>query len=114
MSIEAAAEARHLLRQVRARYPAGTPWKVIAPRVASGLGVTARRIAALWRGEARRIDADELDRLRMLAASIEKASHARDDLARRIAALEFRLDAIGEDGDRAGAALDRNGCRAGL
>lgn len=64
--VSAVAEARfHIERAIRPFAP-GTPLKVLFPRVARLLGVTPRRVETLWLGTARRVDSDEMDRLRNL------------------------------------------------
>lgn len=71
------------------------PLKSAIPGLASRLGLSARRVRALWNGEARRIDADEIKALRSAALQNEVV-HARKQVA-RLQAMAARLEAVDAD-----------------
>jgi hypothetical protein len=74
-------EAQALIRLCAEPRPAGDPVKAAIRRASLQLQMPFVRVRAIWYGEARRIDAEEMDRLRRGA---EKA-----ELAQAIAAIEF-------------------------
>lgn len=100
--MSAAAEAASILRELAEPRPVGDQVKAALRRVARITGMTPVRTKALWYGEARRIDAEELDTLRAVRARRE-AEHRREAMG--------KLVAIGEALDQAAAAgtasLDR-------
>ena len=71
-------------------------------RVARRLGLGFSRAKSLWYGEARRVDAHEMDRARAEAAALRSAVA---DAESRLAALEASLTATDEDFHR--PVLDR-------
>jgi hypothetical protein len=74
-------EAQALVRRCAEPRPAGDIVKAAIRRVSLQLQMPFVRVKAIWYGEARRIDAQEMDRLRRGA---EKA-----ELAQAVAAIEF-------------------------
>lgn len=103
----AVCEARGLIRQIAGDAPIGTTIKSALARVAVLTGLGERRIRGLWHGEAKAVRAEELDKLRRVAA--RKATHEHpigselasaaahfDRLADRLEAMdpEFYRDAI--------------------
>ena len=74
-------EAQTLIRQCAEPRPAGDPVKAAIRRASLKLQMPFVRVRAIWYGEARRIDSEEMDRLRRGA---EKA-----ELAQAVAAIEF-------------------------
>jgi hypothetical protein len=74
-------EAMILVRRCAEPSPAGDPVKAAVRRASRQVQIPFVRARAIWYGEARRIDAEEMDRLRRGA---EKA-----DLAQALAAIEF-------------------------
>src|ERR1700738_4115328 len=74
-------EAQALVRRCAEPRPAGDIVKAAIRRVSLQLQMPFVRVKAIWYGEARRIDAEEMDRLRRGA---EKA-----ELAKAVAAIEF-------------------------
>jgi hypothetical protein len=74
-------EAKALIRLCAEPRPAGDPVKGAIRRVSAQLHMPFVRVKAIWYGDARRIDAEEMDRLRRGA---EKA-----ELAQAVAAIEF-------------------------
>lgn len=74
-------EARTLVRRCAEPRPAGDQVKASVRRASQRLGIPFSRVRDIWYGDARRIDAEEMDRLRRGA---EKA-----ELAQAVAAIEF-------------------------
>ena len=74
-------EAQILVRRCAEPRPAGDQVKAAVRRASQRLGIPFSRVRDIWYGDAKRIDADEMDKLRQEA---EKA-----ELARAIAAIEF-------------------------
>src|ERR1700692_3819684 len=74
-------EARTLVRQCAEPRPAGDLVKVAMFRASQRLSIPFSRVRDIWYGDARRIDADEMDQLRQEA---EKA-----ELDQAVAAIEF-------------------------
>ena len=96
------AEASHLLRRAAEPRPADDSIKAAIVRAARRAGIGYERAKSIWYGEARRIDAHEMDRLRAVAAERqakreEAARNEWNELADRIAAIEARLASIDED-----------------
>lgn len=77
-------EARALIRQCAEPCKAGELVKEAIFRAARRLGMTPSRARDIWYGNARRIDANEMDRLRRGAEEAE--------IAGALAALEFLKD----------------------
>ena len=74
-------EAQVLVRGCAEPRPAGDQVKAAVRRASQRLGIPFSRVRDIWYGDARRIDAEEMDRLRREA---EKA-----ELAQAVAAIEF-------------------------
>jgi hypothetical protein len=74
-------EARTLVRQCAEPRPAGDLVKVAMFRASQRLSIPFSRVRDIWYGDARRIDADEMDQLRRAAKETE--------LAQAVAAIEF-------------------------
>jgi hypothetical protein len=74
-------EARTLVRRCAEPRPAGDQVKAAIFRASQRLDLPFSRVRDIWYGDARRIDADEMDQLRREA---EKA-----ELAQAVAAIEF-------------------------
>jgi hypothetical protein len=74
-------EAQILVRRCAEPRPAGDQVKAAVRRASQRLGIPFSRVRDIWYGDARRIDADEMDKLRQEA---EKA-----ELAQAVAAIEF-------------------------
>lgn len=66
------------------------PLKTALPRIARRLGITPRRVRALWNGEARRIEAAEINALR--AAALQQQVSDAQQQANRLEALAARLE----------------------
>ena len=105
--MSAAVEARGLIRQIAGEAPMGTPIKAALSRVARLTGIGERRIRGIWHAEARAIRAEEIDKLRRVAArkatdeqalggGLSVAAAQFDQLADRLEAMdpEFHRDAI--------------------
>lgn len=96
MTASALSEARGHVAAIIGPQPPGSRLKSLLPRVASRLGMSERRVRAIWHGEARAIRSDEMDVLRAAAAgqAHKKASNATLTYATRLdddaAALEAR------------------------
>lgn len=67
------------------------PLKALLPRLATTLGMNPRRVRALWSGEARRIEHDEIMQLR--AATIKKQVADARAYADRLESLAYILEA---------------------
>jgi hypothetical protein len=65
------AEASALLRSFVGDAPAGTKVKSLITSAAKAAGWTVTRAKDVWYGDARRIEAHEMDRLRSVAAKLE-------------------------------------------
>jgi hypothetical protein len=74
-------EARTLVRRCAEPRPANDSIKAAIRRASQRLGIPFSRVRDIWYGDARRIDADEMDMLRQEA---EKA-----ELAQAVAAIEL-------------------------
>ena len=74
-------EAQTLVRRCAEPRPAGDLVKAAIRRASQRLDIPFSRVRDIWYGDANRIDADEMDKLRQEA---EKA-----ELARAVAAIEF-------------------------
>lgn len=74
-------EAQALIRRCAEPRPAGDPVKAAIRRASLQLQMRFARVKAIWYGEARRIDSEEMDRLRR---GVERA-----ELAHAVAAIEF-------------------------
>jgi hypothetical protein len=74
-------EAQTLVRRCAEPRPAGDQVKAAVRRASQRLGIPFSRVRDIWYGDARRIDAEEMDRFRRGA---EKA-----ELAQAVAAIEF-------------------------
>jgi hypothetical protein len=74
-------EAQALIRRCAEPRPAGDPVKAAIRRASLQLQMPFARVKAIWYGEARRIDSEEMDRLRRGAE--------RAELAHTVAAIEF-------------------------
>jgi hypothetical protein len=74
-------EAKALIRLCAEPRPAGDPVKGAIRRVSAQLHMPFVRVKAIWYGEARRIDSEEMDRLRRGAENAE--------IAQALAAIEF-------------------------
>ena len=74
-------EAQTLVRRCAEPRPAGDQVKAAVRRASQRLGIPFSRVRDIWYGDARRINADEMDQLRREA---EKA-----ELAQAVAAIEF-------------------------
>jgi hypothetical protein len=74
-------EARALVRQCAEPCPAGDLVKIAIFRASRRLEMPVSRVKDLWYGDARRIDAHEMDQLRRSANEAE--------LAQTVAAIEF-------------------------
>ena len=87
-------EARALIRQCAEPFEAGELVKEAIFRASRRLEMPLSRARDIWYGDARRIDANEMDRLRRGAEEAE--------LARALAALEFLKDrAVASSSDEA-------------
>jgi hypothetical protein len=76
-------EARLLVRKCAEPCPAGDSVKAAIRRSSQRLQLSFTRIRDIWYGDARRIDALEMDRLRQTAEEVE--------LSQAVAAIEFLL-----------------------
>jgi hypothetical protein len=76
-------EARALVRRIAEPREVGDSVKAAIVRAARRLGFRFHRTRDLWYGDARRIDADEMDRLRELAAKAEARTAVANLLALR-------------------------------
>jgi hypothetical protein len=100
LPMNAACEARVLIREIAGQAPIGTPIKSALARVARVTGLGERRIRGLWNQEARAILDDEMQALRRAA---RKATHEHEQASElRSAASQFeslanRLEAIDPD-----------------
>ena len=74
-------EARTLVQRCAEPRPAGDLVKVAIFRASQRLNIPASRVKDIWYGDARRIDAEEMDQLRRAAKEAE--------LAQAIAAIEL-------------------------
>jgi lipopolysaccharide/colanic/teichoic acid biosynthesis glycosyltransferase len=74
-------EAQILVRRCAEPRPAGDQVKAAVRRASQRLGIPFSRVRDIWYGDARRIDADEMDMLRQEADKAE--------LAQAVAAIEF-------------------------
>lgn len=100
----AQAEARTLVELIAGPMRLGENVKSALARVSRATGLGDRRVRGIWNGEARRIEAEEMDRLRQVALDArtrEEAEHAyRSHLARLQAArASLRLSDANENCD---------------
>lgn len=100
--MSAVAEAASLLRTIAEPRAADDSVKALIVRAARRVGFGFERAKSLWYGEARRVDAEEMDTLRAVAAARAarqeaEAIHDRQRLVERIAVIEARLAQIDPD-----------------
>ena len=106
-------EARFLVRKCAEPCPAGDSVKAAIRRSSQRLQLPFTRIRDIWYGDARRIDAEEMERLRQVADETE--------LAQAVAGVEFAIKKIESSGSQESAqvvtalttaldALKRQGC----
>ena len=100
--MSAVAEAVSLLRTIAAPRAADDSVKALIVRAARRVGFGFERAKSLWYGEARWVDAEEMDTLRAVAAARAarqeaEAIHDRQRLVERIAVIEARLAQIDPD-----------------
>ena len=91
--VSAVCEASQLVRAAALPGMPGETAKAAIWRAAHRLGMDAGRVTSLWYRKAKRIDCDEMDRLRAVAMQKQEAT-ARDqytELRERIATLEITL-----------------------
>jgi hypothetical protein len=115
------AEASTLLRSFVGDAPAGTKVKSLITSAAKAAGWTVTRAKDVWYGDARRIEAHEMDRLRSVAAKLEvdrtvnRLLVLRDGLAKTdpdfhrqtIDALERALRGMGREVEPVGFRQER-------
>jgi hypothetical protein len=106
-------EARGHVATLIGLQPPGARLKSAFPRVARALGMTERRVKAIWHGEARLIRADEMDLLRAAVAINAKKKATDDTLAHaaRLDAAAQALEAVDHDFYREEADRLRNAAR---
>lgn len=101
LPMNAACEARVLIREIAGQAPIGTPIKTALARVARLTGLGERRVRGFWNGEARAIRADEIETLRRAArkAPSDDADPSSDfrATADRLESLAARLEATDPD-----------------
>ena len=111
----ALAEASSLIRLLAEPAVAGESVKSAIRRAARRAGIDASLGKRLWYGEARRIDADTMDRLRIAADDTKayaEAISARRTILARLAACEAALGLQDADADRAVGASPRRLARS--
>lgn len=96
-NVAASVEARLHLETIVGRTFPGSPLKVVFAWLAHKLRVSIRRIETMWRGTAR-ITAEEMDRLRALAAA---KTAFEESHASRLDRHADRLEAVDHDFYRA-------------
>lgn len=108
----AQAEARTLVELIAGPMRLGENVKSALARVARSTGLGDRRVRGIWNGEARRIEAEEMDRLRQVALDARTREEA--DLAYRahLARLRACQEALRVPRQDAGRDLDHE--RLGL
>ena len=105
-SMTSIAEAQSLITTIAGPMPAGTQIKEMLSGVARVTGLAHRRLRGIWNGEARRIDAQEMDVLRQAAARRRREAIDHEEfrtLSTRLALLEKRLAQIDPEFDGATA-----------
>lgn len=105
------AEASALMRVLAEPAVAGEGVKVAIRRAARRAGIDAGLGKRLWYGEARRIDADTMDSLRIAAdetQTLREALNARRTILARLAACE---EALGFPAQNAGGEVDHTARR---
>ena len=94
MTAAALQEAREHVAELVSAYPRATPLKAALPSIARRIGVSARRVSAIWHREARNIYAAEMDALRAAVARQVQNEVARLEAELAIALLSSdRMDA---------------------
>jgi len=96
MSATVLREARGHVAALIGPQPPGAKLKNAFPRVARFVGLSERRIRAIWNHEARAIRADEIDALREAVERKEQATYVTDH-ASRLEAAARALEAIDPD-----------------
>lgn len=104
------AEASTLIRRAAEPRPVGDSVKAAIRRAARRIGLSFTRAKDIWYGDARRIDAHEMDALRNLAARYariaETLRHQDEDFyGTQADALEYfanRIGVVDRSGDREG------------
>jgi hypothetical protein len=86
-------EAQTLVRRCAEPRPAGDQVKAAVRRASQRLNIPFSRVRDIWYGDARRIDAEEMDRLRQVAENAELAQAVAGIEVLRSRALESNLPA---------------------
>lgn len=90
----AQAEARQLVELIAGPMRLGENVKSALARVARATGLGDRRVRGIWNGEARRIEAQEMDRLRQVALDARTQEDARLAYRAHIARLQAARSAL--------------------
>jgi hypothetical protein len=98
MSVAALREANGYVRSLVDSHGASQPLKAVLPAIARKIGVSERRIRAIWHGEARAISSAEMDTLRAVTRQQSSSSYA-DILAHgnRLEAAASALESVDPD-----------------
>jgi hypothetical protein len=106
-------EAQTLVRRCAEPRPAGDQVKAAVRRASQRLNIPFSRVRDIWYGDARRIDAEEMDRLRQVAENAELAQAVAGIEVLRSRALESNLPASRQVFVSLTAALSALGLHAG-
>lgn len=90
----AQAEARRMVELIAGPMRLGENVKSALARVARATGLGDRRVRSIWNGEARRIDATEMDRLRQVALDARTQEEARLAYRSHVARLQAARAAL--------------------
>jgi glycerol-3-phosphate O-acyltransferase len=99
MTASVVGEARSYVSALIGRQPPGAKLKQAFPRVARLVGMTERRVKAIWHGENKSINGDELEALRRAVVKVSGAQVVNEtkSYADRIEAAAYALAAIDPD-----------------
>lgn len=105
-------EARDLIELIAGPMRLGENVKSALARVARATGLGDRRVRGIWNGEARRIDAPEMDRLRRVALDVRTRNEAEEAYRVHIARLTAARTSVRLSDEEPGGDLDHG--RVGL
>lgn len=107
----AQAEARHLVELIAGPMRLGENVKAALTRVSRATGLGDRRVRGIWNGEARRIEAQEMDRLRQVALDARTREEVDVAYQSHLARLQSYREAVRLPGQDETGRLDHDRIR---
>lgn len=110
-AMTAQAEARNLVELIAGPMRLGENVKAALTRVSRATGLGDRRVRGIWNGEARRIEAQEMDRLRQVALDARTREEVDVAYQSHLARLQSYRQALRLPGEDEAGRLDHDGIR---